>query len=79
MSHKKGKDEHGYKEEKANNHNRCSPRTHTKNEQPLYLEPNSESMQKPIGGRSVLTLFTTKRMLENNSQKFVDSFPCTGN
>jgi hypothetical protein len=27
---------------------------------PVYLEPNSRSMQKPIGGRSVLALFTTK-------------------
>jgi len=31
---------------------------------PSYLEPNSESMQKPIGGLSVLALFTTNSMLK---------------
>jgi hypothetical protein len=30
-----------------------------------YLEPNSQSLQKPIGGRSVLALSTTKSMLKN--------------
>jgi len=29
---------------------------------PAYLPPNSQSMQKPIGGLSVLALSTTKRM-----------------
>jgi hypothetical protein len=29
---------------------------------PSYLEPNSRYMQKPIGGLSVLALFTTKNM-----------------
>jgi hypothetical protein len=30
--------------------------------QPAYLEPNSNSMQKPIGGRSVLRIFAAKSM-----------------
>ena len=34
------------------------------NWRPAYLEPNSQSMQKPIGGRSVLALFTTNSMLK---------------
>jgi hypothetical protein len=29
---------------------------------PAYLEPNRDSLQKPIGGLSVLALFTTKNM-----------------
>src|SRR3972149_11288565 len=29
-------------------------------EHPAYLEPNRNRMQKPIGGRSVMALFTTK-------------------
>jgi hypothetical protein len=30
-----------------------------------YLEPNSDYMQKPIGGRSLLAFSTTKSMLKN--------------
>ena len=51
--------------------------TRRKEDNHSYLEPNSDSMQKPIGGRSVLALFSIKRILENNSQKFIDKFPCT--
>jgi hypothetical protein len=29
------------------------------------LEPNSQSMQKPIGGRSVLAVFHAKNMQKN--------------
>jgi len=31
---------------------------------PAYLEPNSNSMQKPIGGLSVLAFSATKSMLK---------------
>jgi hypothetical protein len=30
-----------------------------------YLEPNRNSMQKPIGGRSVLAVFRVKSMLKS--------------
>jgi hypothetical protein len=34
--------------------------------QPAYLVPISNSMQKPIGGRSVLRIFAAKTLLKNH-------------
>jgi hypothetical protein len=35
---------------------------------PAYLEPNSQSMQKPIGGRSLLAFSAFKSMLKNQDK-----------
>ena len=37
---------------------------------PSYLEPNSGSMQKPIGGLSALAVFATNSMLKNATNLF---------
>jgi len=39
------------------------------NGNPAYLQPNSNSMQKPVGGLSVLALFSTKSTLKKRRGK----------